>query len=326
MDLTELKRRMKGVSVVQITPFNADGSIDLEGLRENTRWLAERAAGKNFIFTPVGSTGEFYAMSPEEIKAVIKVVVEEAKTKAVLLAGAGQAGTIETVRMCQYAQSVGADGVQIIIPYYHIPEEEGMFQHFKQIAESVAINFGIMIYNNPAVSGSWIRPSLMKTLSKIPNIIAVKENTPDIISFCAMRRAVNPEDTVILCGSAELMFAFEAWYDCPGFVSSAANFMPDLSYSIYEAAAARDFDKLRELVSIIEPFFSFTGRVTQNHGPHTGIPGAGDAYTGYMYIGVVKAAMDIMGLSGGKVRLPLVDINEKEKDELRDILKAMGLV
>lgn len=71
MELTELKECMKGVSIVQVTPFNSDGSIDLEGVRANTRWLVERIAGKDFVLTPVGSTGEFYAMSPEEIKAVI---------------------------------------------------------------------------------------------------------------------------------------------------------------------------------------------------------------------------------------------------------------
>ena len=92
MQLSELKKRMKGVSVAQITPFNSDGSLDLEGMRDNTRWLAERAAGKDFTFTPVGSTGEFYAMSPEECQAVIKAVVEETGGRAVVMAGAARAG------------------------------------------------------------------------------------------------------------------------------------------------------------------------------------------------------------------------------------------
>ena len=122
MELSELKKHMKGVSVVQTTPFNANGSVDMEGMRANTRWLAEQAAGKDFIFTPVGSTGEFYAMSEDECKAVIKMVVEETAGRAVVMAGAARAGTQATIKMCQYAQSVGADGVQVILPYYHIPE------------------------------------------------------------------------------------------------------------------------------------------------------------------------------------------------------------
>ncbi len=114
MQLNDLKKAMRGVVIVQPTPFNKDGSLDLEGMRANTRWLLEHTAGKDFIFTPVGSTGEFYAMSDDECKAVTKMVVEEVKGKNVILAGTGRAGTPETIKMCQYAESVGADGVQVI--------------------------------------------------------------------------------------------------------------------------------------------------------------------------------------------------------------------
>ncbi|GAI14279.1 unnamed protein product, partial [marine sediment metagenome] len=255
MQLSDLKKAMKGVDIVQTTPFNKDGSLDLEGMRVNTRWLLERTAGKDFIFTPVGSTGEFYAVSDDERKAVIKMVVEEVKGKNVIMAGAAQAGTRETIKMCQYAEYVGADGVQVVLPYYHPPMEEGMYQHYKQIAESVGKDFGIMVYNNPAVSGSWIKPPLMARLSKMPNIIMVKENTPSIMDYYAMQRAVDPEDTVILCGLGELMFSFEAVYGCPGFISGMANFAPELSYSVYEAAAARDFNKVAEIINSLAPLF-----------------------------------------------------------------------
>lgn len=326
MQLSELKKRMKGVSVVQATPFNADGSLDLEGMRANTRWLAEYAAGKDFIFTPVGSTGEYYAMSDEECQAVIKMVVEETKGRAVVMVGAGRAGTPESIKMCQYAQSVGADGAQVVIPFYHIPKEEGMYLHFKQVAESVDENFGIMVYNNPDVSGSWVKPSLMKKLSKIPNIIAVKENTSDVASYYAMQRALDPEDMVVLCGMAELLFSFEAVYGCPGLVSGIANFAPDLTYSIYESAIARDFDTLAGIVnSRIGPYSDFKKKVSESHGPHTGAPGTRDPSAGYMEIGSLKAAMDIVGLRGGEPRLPLVALSKEEKAELRSLLEALRI-
>ncbi|MBA7700168.1 4-hydroxy-tetrahydrodipicolinate synthase [subsurface metagenome] len=195
-----------------------------------------------------------------------------------------------------------------------------MYQHYKQIAESVGKDFGIMVYNNPAVSGSWIKPPLMARLSKMPNIIMVKENTPSIMDYYAMQRAVDPEDTVILCGLGELMFSFEAVYGCPGFISGMANFAPELSYSVYEAAAARDFNKVAEIINSMTPFSSFGAKVTANHGPDAAIPGV---YGGYMGMAVAKAAMDIVGLRGGEVRLPLVGITEEEKAELRDVLKTM---
>ncbi len=321
MQLSNLKKAMKGVVIVQTTPFNKDGSLDLEGMRANTRWLLERTAGKDFIFTPLGSTGEFYAMSDDECKAVINMVVEEAKGKNVIITGGvGRPGTYETIKMCQYAESVGADGVQVILPYYAVPTEEGMYQHYKQIAESV--NIGIMVYNFPAVSGSWIKPPLMAKLSKIPNIIVVKENTPSIISYYAMRKAVDPKDMVILCGLGELMFSFEALYGCPGFVSSIANFAPDVSYSVYEAVTAGDSNKVDEIITSMAPYSRFGAKVAANHGPHTGVGVVG----GWASLAVLKASMDIVGLRGGKVRLPLVSLNEQERDELRSILRTMRLL
>ncbi len=173
--------------------------------------------------------------------------------------------------MCQYAQSVGADGVMVVLPYCYIPQEEDMYQHYKQVAESV--NIGVMLYNNPDVSGCWVKPALMAKLAKIPNLIAVKENTLNVLSYYLMQKTVDPKDTVILRGRAEEMFSFEALYGCPGFISSVANFTPELSYSVYEAAVARDFDKVTELVDSKAPFYSFIGKVTTNHGPGTGVMG-----------------------------------------------------
>jgi len=321
MQLNDLKKAMKGVIIVQTTPFNKDGSLDLEGMRANTSWLLEHTAGKDFIFSPLGSTGEFFNMSDDECKVVIKVVVEEVKGENVIITGGvGRPSTLETIKMCQYAESVGADGVQVILPYYAVPTEEGMYQHYKQIAESV--NIGIMVYNFPAVSGSWIKPALMARLSKIPNLIAVKENTPSIMSYYAERMAVDPKDTVIFCGLGELMFSFEALYGCPGFITAMANFAPDVSYSVYEAVAARDFNKVAELISYMAPYSSFMGKVAANHGPHTGVGVEG----GWMSLAVLKASMDIVGLRGGEVRLPLVSLSEQEKDELRSILRTMRLL
>jgi len=326
MQLSELKKCMKGVMVVQTTPFNADGSLDLEGMRANVRWLIEYATGKDFIFTPVASTGEFASMSDDECKTVIKLVVEEVNGRAPVMAGGARPGTLETIKMCQYAQSVGADGAFVCLPYYYTPQEEGMYLHYKQIAESVDSNFGIMIYNNPHTSGSWIKPPLMKRLSKIPNIIAVKEDTTVIRGYYEQRRAVDPEDAVILCGQAELMFSFEALYGCPGFVSEVPNFMPALSYSLYEAAVARDFDKLSEIAISIEPYSNFKRRMGESHGPHTGILGEFGGTAGSMIIGTCKAAMDIIGLRGGEPRLPLVGLNTEEKAELSSIIKALKIV
>ena len=322
MQLSELKKGMKGVQVVQMTPFNKDGSLDLEGMRANTRWLAEYADGKDFIFTPVGSNGEFYAMSDDERKAAIKAVVEETAGRAVVMAGCAHAGTRETIKSCQAAESVGADGALVVLPYYHCPKDEGLYQHYKQICEGVGPNFGIQLYNNIMVSGSWAKPEVVARLSKIPNFIAVKENTPSITAFYQMQKALDPKDTVVLCGMGDPMYIFESVYGATGFITERANFAPALSYSLYEAAVARDFIKVGEVFDSMMPYFNFIRKVEANHGPNAGITNV----TGYMAMGVAKASMDIVGLRGGEMRLPLLGITEEEKAELKGVLRAIKVI
>ncbi len=327
MKLNELKKRMKGIAIIQMTPFNADGSIDLEGMRANTRWLLEFTKSKDFIYIPLGSGGEFYALSEEECRAVIKMVVEEVNGQHPVFAGGGRAGTLEAIRICKYAQSVGADGSQVVLPYYHIPQEEGMYLHYKTLAESLGSDFGIMVYNNSGVSGSWIKPHLMKRLSKIPNIIVVKENTGNLAEYLAELNTLDSQNAVIFTGIGELMFSAEAPYGCPGFVSSMSSFAPELAWAVYEASVARDFRKVAEIINTrIWPYWEFRARVNVDHGPNTSFLAAGGALAGSQYISVIKAAMDIRGLRGGETRLPLVGISEKEKAELRDVLKAMKLI
>lgn len=332
MQLSDLRKAMKGVFVVQMTPFNKDGSLDLEGMRANTRWLRERMLGKDFAFVPEGSNGEFYAQSEEEWKAVVKMVVEEVKGENLVIAGAGQAGTRETVKRCQYAESVGADAVMIVLPYYISPEEEGMYRHYKQVAESV--NIGVILYNNFLRSGSWVRPTLAAKISNLPNFVAIKENTSSVISFRLMQKAVEP-NAVVLCGRGEEIFPFVAPFGCTGFISFFANFAPELSYSVYEAAVAKDFDRVNELSDVFSQFFkdseilksmapesSFLAKCTAKHSPNTSVTGGGAP----MQFAVIKAAMDIVGLRGGEVRLPLIGLDEKEKTELSSILRAMKIL
>ncbi len=227
MELNELKKRMKGVFVVQTTPFSKDSSLDIDGMRTNTKWLVDYASGKDIILIPLGSTGEFYAMSWEERKAVIQMTVEKSKGKVLAFPGCGAAGSLEAIKLCQYAESIGAEGAMIVSPFYHIPEEEGMYCHFKQIAESVSSDFGILLYNNPIVTGSWIAPPLMKRISKIPNIIAIKENTSDLVNYHSMQSEIEPEDAAVVAGMGEIMATCLAVFGCPGFISVSANFAPD---------------------------------------------------------------------------------------------------
>jgi 4-hydroxy-tetrahydrodipicolinate synthase len=318
MKLEELKKKLKGVIIVTTTPFKKDGSLDLDGYRANLRWLLKRTAGKDFIINPLGSTGEFYAMSDEECKAVIKTTVAEVKGKMPVFAGVGRPGTQETVKMCKYAESAGVDGLQVILPYYFIATEEGAYLHFKAIAESVKI--AVMVYNNPGPTNSWIKPALMAKIAKIPNVIACKENTPNLTQFVQMKKTVDPHDMTFFCGLGEVMYVNTALIGCAGVVSSYANFIPEWTYALYQAAEAHNFAKMDELMKKKLLLIDFVGRITATR------PGIGVGTPPQMYLPVVKAAMDIVGLKGTEPRLPLTGLTKDEKTELAGILKTLKII
>jgi len=313
----ELKKKMKGIVIVNTTPFNKDGSVDIGGLKSNLQWLLSICKGKDFILNPLGSTGEFYVMSDDECKAVMKATVDEVKHKMPVFVGAGRAGTQETMKMCQYAESVGVDGVQVILPYYFPPTDEGMFQHYRQIAESIKI--AVMVYNNPGPTATWIKPPLMARIAQIPRVIGCKENTGNLISYIQMKKALEPSGMALLCGLGENMFGYEAPYGCPGLVSSNANAFPLWSYAVYQEAMAKNFAAMDEMISKLNPFNEFIGKVSARR-PHSGLTGGPP-----IFISVVKAAMDLMGLRGGEVRLPLIGITPEEKNELATIINKLSI-
>ncbi len=317
MKLEELKKKLKGVVIVNTTPFNKDGSVDIGGLKSNLQWLEENCAGKDIILNPLGSTGEFYVMSDDECKAVMKATVEQVKGVFPVFVGAGRAGTQETIKMCKYAESVGVDGVQVILPFYFPPTDEGMYEHYRQIAENIKI--AIMVYNNPGPTATWIKPPLMAKIAGIKNVIASKENTGNLIAYLQMKQALEPSGIALLCGLGENMFGFEAPYGCPGLVSSNANAFPLWSYAVYQEAMSKNYPAMDEMINRLNPFNEFIGKISARR-PHSGVTVGAP-----LFISVVKAAMDFMGLRGGEVRLPLLGITEEEKKELAGIINKLQI-
>ena len=325
--LEELKRKCKGVDVVLVTPFKENDKVDYNGLKENIAYLKDKLRSKDVLITPTGSCGEFPFLSEDEHKKVIKLTVEEVDGEFPVIAGAGFAGTKKTIDMCKYAEEAGADGLQLILPYYFVPTEEGMYQHYKKIAE--AVNIGIIIYNNPAFSKSWIKPILMKKLAEIDNIIGDKENTSHIMLFDSMASQLKSTDMALFSGNGEKYYSYQCLNGIAGLVSSFSNFGPEFSYEMYEAASNKDFSKVLEVKERINPWFSFLGKMSIAYGPDTGAlpkPGGAIYGEGNIRFGIVKEAMNLMGLKGGKVRLPLTMISAEHKVELKEVLKKMGLM
>lgn len=325
MSPKELKERTKGVLHLVMTPFDENEELDEKALRESLRHVVNKLKGEDAVFIPTASTGEFYAMNDEECRKVAKIAVEEVNGEFPVMVGTARAGTKATLEMSKYAQDVGADGVMIVLPYYHLVTKEGIYRHYKKIA--VNLDIGIMIYNNPVVSKLWIPPDLMARLSKIENIIADKENTANAVAYYWMRKAVDPEDMVIVCGLGQMMYQFEALYECPAYVTELANYAPEIAVGFYKAAVQKDFNKLTELADKIAPYHEFIAKVAQKRGtlPTILSPHIATAELPF-YQSVCKEAMNLIGLPGGRVRDPMENIRAEEKDELRGILRELGVL
>jgi 4-hydroxy-tetrahydrodipicolinate synthase len=282
----------------------------------------ERCAGKRVVLVPTGSTGEAYALSDSERLKVIETVIDCVAGKLPVIAGTAAAGTDGTIELSRAAENAGADGVQVVLPYYHVPSDEGLVRHYLRLADALSI--GVVIYNNAAVSKLWMPPHLMARCAEHPNIIADKENTSDVTLYKAMRDAIDPAKMTVLCGLGDLQFAYTAALGCPGFVSSTANFAPELSLALLEAADACDFLRVREIIAKIGPLYEFAGICARRRGRDPWIlPG----YTaGHIYVGVLKAALDIVGLAGGPVRGPGDDLTADERAELKTLLLDIDLV
>ena len=326
MTLDELKKRLKGIVPVQYCPYTKDKELNIEGLRENTQFLVDFAkdGNKDVVLMTNGSTTECYANSLEEQKTVIKTVVETVSGKIPVVAGVAQAGAERTIELAKYAEEVGADCAMMTPPYYHGASKEGMYQYSKAVAE--AVNIGIMIYNNAAVSGTLIPPDLTARLAKIDNIIAVKDNATNAADYAFKALTIEPEDMILLNGLGEIHYVGSAAYGYKyrGFITFIGNFAPALSYAVYEAVEAGDFKKALEALRKQLPVLSLLAKFNKKRESISIIPEC--LRSNYMYMGVGKAAMDIAGLHGGPLRLPMEDLTDEEKQELKAALKEMGVI
>ena len=183
---------------------------------------------------------------------------------------------------------------------------------------------GVLRTNNPAVSKLWMPPHIMARCSEHPNIIADKENASEVLLYKAMRDTVDPEKMTVVCGLGDLQFAYEAALGCPGFVSWTANLAPDLSLALLDAADAGDFGTVREIIGKTGRLYEFAGVCARHRGRDPWIlPGF---TSGHIYVGIMKAAMEMLGLAGGPVRGPGDDLTDEEREELRQIMGEIGLL
>lgn len=328
MSLTsnELRKRLKGIIPVQHCPYTRNNELDVAGLKRNTRFLVDFAesGNKDVVIMTNGSTTEFYANSIEEQKMVIKTVVDTVAGKTPVVAGVSQMSTQGTIEMARYAEEVGVDCAMVVSPFYHTPTKEGMYRYFEEVAN--AVNIGILVYNNADVSGALIPPDLMARLSKIDNIVATKDNATNAADYAFKALTIDPEDMALISGQGEMHYVGAAAYGLRyrGFVTFIANFAPSLSYAVYQAVEAGNFREALEALRRLLPLLGLLSKFNKKRESVSIIPES--LRENYMYMSVGKAAMGLVGLSGGPLRLPMEDLTDPERQELKGVLKEMGVL
>lgn len=280
----------KGSGVAIVTPFKENG-VDFDKLRELVEWHIEN---KTDAIIVCGTTGEASTMSESERRETIKFVVDTVNKRIPVIAGTGSNNTAASIEMSKYAESVGADGLLVINPYYNKTSAKGLIEHFKAIAGSV--NTPIVVYNVPSRTGMNITPKALYELCKIPNITAVKEASGNI-SQVAEIKALCGDKLDIYSGNDNEILPTLAIGGI-GIISVLANIIPKDVHDICELFMNGEIKRSQELFLKTIPL---TNALFIETNP---IP--------------VKTALNLMGKNPGKLRLPLVDMAE---DTLK-VLKA----
>ena len=320
----EMQAKLKGPLALLPTHFNDDESLDLGAMRATAQFAVEQMEGKDGCIMIAGSTSEFYAMTDEESLAMIKTVVETANGKVPIIAGTGRAATKLSIDMSLQAQDLGIDCAMITNPYYLMTADEGLYRHFSKIAEKLDI--GVMVYNNPSTSKMQIPVDIMQRLSKVPNIIASKENATTMEKAYWMMEEIDPEDFTVCCGIGNIYFIYEALLGCRSFVTELICFAPDIAYGMYDAAMQKDYDTMKAWLDKLIPYHKFIGRcVAKRRIPTTIEQEVGGRATS-VYQSVLKKSMELAGQPGGIVREPLENLTTEEVAELKVALTACGII
>jgi 4-hydroxy-tetrahydrodipicolinate synthase len=288
-----------GVGTALITPFRKDGSIDESAVRRLARRQID--AGVHFV-SPCGTTGEAPTLSDPEKLRVCQLVVEEVAGRVPVLAGAGGYNTREVIALVHELEAIGVDGILSVTPYYNKPTQEGLYQHYKAIAESTSLP--IVLYNVPGRTGVNLEVQTVVRLSTLRNIVGVKEASGNLVQMSEILGAV-PGEFLLLSGDDPIAVAVMA-IGGKGLISVASNGVPSEVVQMIELAEKGDFAGARRLHRWLLPFLQV------NFIEANPIP--------------VKAAMAAMGLIEEAYRLPLVPPSAASRDKIVKVLQDLKLL
>lgn len=297
--MTQQAQTIQGSIVAIVTPMLKDGGVDWKGLEKLVEWHIEQ--GTNSIVA-VGTTGEASTLSMEEHTQVIKEIIRVANKRIPIIAGTGANSTREAIELTKAAKDLGADAALLVTPYYNKPTQEGLFQHYKAVAE--AVELPLILYNVPGRTGVDLSNDTAVRLAEIPNIVGIKDATGDVPRGKALIDALNGKMAVY---SGDDETAWELMLlGADGNISVTANIAPKAMSEVCALAIAKDEPQAKTLNNKIANLHNI---LFCESNP---IP--------------VKWALHEMGLIDTGIRLPLTPLAEQYREPLRNALKDAGII
>lgn len=290
----------KGVIPAIVTPFKDDETLNLEALRQVTRFILE--ARVHGIFA-VGSQGEFWTLSKEEKRKVLETVIDEVGSRVPVYAGTGAESTWETLELTRMAKDIGCDAASIITPYYVAPKASELFNHYKTIASKV--DMPIVLYNNPDRTGVNIAPEVIeKLVDECSNVVGIKDSSGNL-TLTTEYIEKGGERFSVLAGRDTLILA-TLMSGGKGCIAATANVVPKIVVRIYESFMAGDMKAALEAQRKLNPLRR--------------------AFALSTFPVVIKEAMNMIGMPAGPCRGPVGPMDADAKEKLRAILKGYGLL
>ena len=293
-----MKWELRGTFTAMMTPFKRDGKIDEEGIRRLVKIQLDR--GINGL-VPCATTGEAAVLSHDEKLLLVKTMVDASNGKVPVIAGGGTNNTAETVTLAKEFADIGVDGLLLVVPYYNRPTQEGLFQHFKTVAQST--DLPIVLYNIPGRTASNLDVQTVQRLSQVKGIVGLKESSGNFGQIIRLIRDVGGKISIV---SGDDPFALPIIaLGGRGVISVASNLVPGEMSKLVNAALYGDFEQARQVHYRLLPLFDVL-LVETNPAP-------------------LKMAMSILGLSTNLVRLPLVPVSDQTTQKIKTILEELGL-
>jgi len=284
------------------TPFTSDDEVDFDGFDKLVDFQAEHGSAGLLL---MGSTGESSALAIEERREILDKVLSYAKGKIPVLAGTTCGSTKQTLELSLYAEQAGAYGLLLVVPPYLKPTQDGVYEHFKAVAERVDIP--VAIYNNPGRVGVNIDPATVVALSEIPNVVADKEAMGNIGALVRIRREAGDQINLMCCDAPPLgLIVPTLALGGHGTANISGNLIPEEM-----AQMSRPWRSWEDVVRTRKLLFEYLPLMS--------------ALYSYSNPIVVKAALRILGLPAGHVRRPLLDMSDQDTDALKKLLDKMGV-